>query len=74
MGNYYDNNVEIGRQDADFGTILVNKGKGTFSCESFNGLTIKGQVRKIKPIQIKGQQAFVLARNDDHLLLIKFKQ
>ncbi|MEQ1796448.1 MAG: VCBS repeat-containing protein [Lacibacter sp.] len=73
MGNYYDNNVEIGRQDADFGTILVNKGKGKFSCESLNGLTIKGQVRKIKPIQIKGQQAFILARNNDNLMVIKFK-
>ncbi len=72
MGNYYDNNVEIGRQDADFGTILVSNGKGKFTCESLNGLSVKGQVRKIKPIQVKGQQAFLLARNNDHLMLVKF--
>lgn len=74
MGNYYDNNVEIGRQDADFGTVLINKGKGLFTCEPLNGLSVKGQVRKIKPVQIKGQQAFILAKNNDNLVVLKFKQ
>lgn len=73
MGNYYDNNVEIGRQDADFGTILINKGDGIFDYKPFNGLTVKGQVRKIKPIKIKNQQAFILARNNDNLMVVKFK-
>jgi hypothetical protein len=72
-GNYFDNNVEIGRQDADFGTILINKGKGMFAAQSLNGLTIKGQVRHIKPIQINQQQAFVLARNNDRLMIVQFK-
>ena len=26
VGNYYDNNIQMGRYDADFGTLLVNKG------------------------------------------------
>ncbi|MEO6221454.1 MAG: VCBS repeat-containing protein, partial [Ginsengibacter sp.] len=47
MGNYYDNNVEIGREDADFGTILINKGMGQLQCETLNGLVVKGQVRHI---------------------------
>jgi hypothetical protein len=25
VGNYYDNNIQMGRYDADFGTVLVNK-------------------------------------------------
>ena len=29
-GNYYDNNIQMGRYDADFGTILINKGKDNF--------------------------------------------
>ena len=73
MGNYFDNNVEIGRQDADFGTILINKGKGKFAAKSLNGLAIKGQVRHIKPIQINQRQAFVLARNNDQLMIVQFK-
>lgn len=73
MGNYFDNNVEIGRQDADFGTMLINNGKGKFAAESLNGLAIKGQVRHIKPIQINQRQAFVLARNNDQLMIVQFR-
>lgn len=73
MGNFFENNVEIGRQDADFGTILINKGKGKFENQPLNGITVKGQVRHIKPIQIKGKQAFILAKNNDSPMIIKFK-
>ncbi|MEO6328350.1 MAG: VCBS repeat-containing protein, partial [Ginsengibacter sp.] len=72
MGNYYDNNIEMGRYDADFGTILINKNKGVFACETINGLAIKGQVRHIKPVNIGRQQAFILACNNDSAKVIKF--
>jgi len=71
-GNYYDNNIQMGRYDADFGTILVNKGKGTFTCENLNGLQIKGQVRRIKKINIGEREAFILARNNDSTMVISF--
>jgi hypothetical protein len=71
-GNYYDNNIQMGRYDADFGTILVNKGKGKFTCESLNGLQIKGQVRRIKKINIGKREAFILARNNDSTMVISF--
>jgi hypothetical protein len=73
VGNYYDNNIEMGRYDSDFGTILINRGNGLFSCETGNSLSIKGQVRHIKPIYIGKQQAFILARNNDSAMVIKFK-
>ncbi len=73
FGNYYDNNIEMGRYDADFGTILINKGKGEFSCETINGLSVKGQVRHINPINIGRQQAYIIARNSDSAIVIKFK-
>jgi enediyne biosynthesis protein E4 len=72
MGNYYDNNIEMGRYDADFGTLLINKGNGKFVCSNLNGLVVKGQVRHIQPITINHQQAFVLAKNDDSTMIIKF--
>ena len=72
MGNYYDPNIEMGRYDADFGTILINKGKGDFLAETINGLAVKGQVRHIKPVTIGKQPAFILARNSDSAMLIKF--
>ena len=73
FGNYYDNNIEMGRYDADFGTVLINKGNGIFTCETINGLSIKGQVRHVKPINIGKQQAYVIARNSDSAMVIRFK-
>jgi hypothetical protein len=74
MGNYYDNNIQMGRYDADFGTVLINKGNGNFSAENINGLTIKGQVRHIKKIELANNTAaYVLARNSDSVMVIKYK-
>ena len=73
VGNYYDNNIQFGRSDADYGTLLINKGKGKFETESLNGLQIKGQVRKIRPIKIRQQPAFILAKNNDSAQIIRFK-
>jgi enediyne biosynthesis protein E4 len=73
MGNYYDNNVEIGRCDADFGTLLINKGKGEFDYQMLNGLAVKGQVRHMQPITINKQTAYILARNNDAPVVFKFK-
>lgn len=72
-GNYYDNNIQMGRYDADFGSILVNKGQGNFEAENINGLQIKGQVRHLKNIMINGKEAFILARNNDSTMIIQFK-
>lgn len=72
VGNFYENNIAMGRYDADYGTLLINKGNGNFDYESLNGLAIKGQVRHIKPIQLGNQQAFVLARNADSTMVIQF--
>lgn len=73
VGNYYDPNIEMGRYDADYGTILLNKGGGKFAAEVINGLSVKGQVRHIKPLTVNKQQAFIMARNSDSAILIKFR-
>ena len=69
-GNYYGNNIHNGRYDADFGTLLVNKGKGNFDIEIMNGLIIKGEVRHIMPIMISHKPAYILAKNNDSLKVI----
>ena len=73
MGNFYDNNVQMGRYDADYGTLLINTGKQDFNAAPINGLSIKGQVRHIAPIHLNQQLAFVLGMNSDSLRLIQFK-
>jgi hypothetical protein len=72
VGNYYDNNIQMGRYDADYGTVLINKGKGLLEAENINGLVIKGQVRKIKPITFNKRPSFVLAKNNDSTMLIQY--
>ncbi len=71
-GNFYDNNIQMGRYDADFGTVLVNRGNGNFTCESLNGISISGQVRRIKPVVVAGQKAYILARNNDSVKVVSF--
>jgi hypothetical protein len=73
MGNFYEASVQMGRSDADFGTLLMNKGKGTFQTSLLNGLSVKGQVRHIKPLKIGNRSAFILAKNNDSLQVIRFK-
>lgn len=74
VGNYYENSVEMGRFDADFGTILLNKGNGKFSSETLNGIKVKGQSRHIRKIAVAKKEAFVIARNNDSAMLISFKR
>jgi hypothetical protein len=62
----------MGRYDADYGTVLINKGNGAFTCELVNGLPVKGQVRHIRKINISGQEAFILGCNNDSARVIRF--
>jgi enediyne biosynthesis protein E4 len=71
-GNYYGNNIHNGRYDADYGTLLINKGKEGLQYESLKNLTIKGEIRHIRPIKIAGKEAFILAKNNDTLSVIRF--
>ena len=72
MGNFYANNVELGRQDADFGSILISNADKTFNFSTFNGITITGEVRKIERIIIGKRIAYILAKNNNALQIITF--
>jgi hypothetical protein len=74
MGNYYENNIQMGRYDADYGTVLVNKGHGAFDPTPLNGLTIPGQVRHIRPITIGNKPSLLLVRNNDSTRIIHFEK
>ncbi len=71
-GNYYNNTIHAGRSDADYGTILVNRGKGNFICESMNGLIIKGEVRRIRTLKIGNELTYILAKNNDTAAVLNF--
>jgi hypothetical protein len=74
FGNFYENNIQMGRHDGDFGTVLINEGKGKFRCENINGLAVNGQVRQIKELQIGKKDSYLLARNNDSAMVIRFKE
>jgi hypothetical protein len=70
-GNYYEQAMPLNRNDADFGTILINKGNGNFVVERINGVIIKNQVRHISPVIINKKKAYAIARNNDALMIIQ---
>jgi len=72
VGNYYENNIQMGRYDADYGTILINKGNAHFTAETLNGVFVKGQVRHIRKITIANKEAYILARNNDSTTVISY--
>jgi hypothetical protein len=73
MGNFYNINIQMGRYDADFGTILINRGNCDFTPTAIKGLQVKGQVRKLREIKLKSGSAMVAARNNDTLMVIRRK-
>jgi enediyne biosynthesis protein E4 len=74
VGNYYDNNIQMGRYDADYATLLINHGKDGFSTESLSGMQIRGQVRHIRKLFVGGKESFILVRNNDSTMVIRFRK
>ncbi len=72
-GNFYDSNIQMGRYDADYGTVLINKGNGQFIPETIQGPLLRSQYRHIQPITIGQQKAFVWAANNDSLRVIRLQ-
>lgn len=73
-GNYYDNHVQLGRNDGDFGSVLINTGHANFRFANLQPATDMKQVRSIKPVRIAGKQVFLLARNNASASLISLKK
>lgn len=71
MGNFYEYNVEIGRQDAGEGLQIQYDAAEKFRVSSLRDLAIGGQVRKILPITIGKQKAFLLAKNNARWQIIR---
>ena len=70
FGNFYGNGVQMGRQDADFGTLLMNRGGGRFEAGTIPGLSLKGEARRVRPLRVGERTVFAVARNSDSLLLV----
>jgi hypothetical protein len=72
-GNNHQNNVEIGRMDGDFGSLLINDGKGNFAVADAHSTGFVGEVRKIRPIKYTNSITYLLAKNNDSLRLTRLR-
>jgi hypothetical protein len=61
----------MGFYDADFGTLLINQGQGSFYGASLKGQPVKGQVRRVKPVSLGSIPHYLMAKNNDSARLIK---
>jgi hypothetical protein len=62
-GNFFHSRIKIGRMDANYGQLFLNKGNGTFNYipQNQSGFQVKGEVRDLVIIpQSKGIQIHFL--------------
>jgi hypothetical protein len=66
-GNLLDWLPQFSRIDASFGQVLLNKGNRTWDCLTAgeSGVDLKGAVKHIMPIKVKGNQQFIFLRNSE---------
>ncbi|WP_375581368.1 VCBS repeat-containing protein [Marivirga tractuosa] len=71
-GNFYENNIEMGKYDAQYGTLFQIQ-DSSFNIKRVKGLRLDGQIRKLRSIKVNGKQYVLVARNDNSLKLIAFE-
>ena len=73
LGNFYDNQIQFGRYDADYGTLVLNQGNNHLKAIEHNSFFFRGEIRKAVPIIIQHNQAYLIAKNNDFLQIIQVK-
>lgn len=70
-GNEFDYMPQFGRNDASFGTLILNKGSRTWNIvpDTYSGLYIKGEVNGILSLNGKTRNLLFLRNNDTPVLL-----
>jgi hypothetical protein len=74
-GNFYLNNIQLGRYDASYGLMLAGGPKNAFAplLPASSGLSIKGQTRKLREIVVGGKNRFLAIRNNDSTKVFSLK-
>ncbi|WMN10863.1 VCBS repeat-containing protein [Marivirga salinae] len=70
-GNFYENNIEMGKYDAQYGTVFQLQ-DSIINIKKVKALKLDGQVRNIRSIDVNGEKYFLVSRNDNSLKLITF--
>ncbi|MBL7814382.1 MAG: VCBS repeat-containing protein [Saprospiraceae bacterium] len=74
-GNNFNFLPQYGRIDGSYGDVLLNNGNMNFTPLSTNqsGLMVKGMIKDIKQLKIKGLNYLLIAVNNDKLRLLQCK-
>lgn len=73
FGNYYENNIQMGRYDADYGSLLINKGGGKFEYRYLGDPALRGEIRNLRMLTVNNEQILVLAKNNDSLRVFRMR-
>ena len=74
-GNLYQSEVETPRNDASYGLFLKNEGATNFNAVpgGKSGIVVRGSVRSITPIKIKGKKCVLFAINNEELIVMSIE-
>lgn len=73
-GNFYGNNIQMGRMDSDRGTLLLNKGGLDFEVQSLDETAFTGEVKAILPLNGDDDGVFVTAVNNELLRIFEVEK
>lgn len=76
-GNNYEFKPQFSRLDANYGSVLLNNGKGDYQWQDYNksGFFVKGEIKHIKALKNKnGQTYFMVAINNEKPKLFAITQ
>ncbi|MEM0993473.1 MAG: VCBS repeat-containing protein [Bacteroidota bacterium] len=68
-GNSVQSNIEMGWYDANYGQVLRFLADGTMDIQNLQ-TPIEGEIRKIRHIEVQGKSYYLVARNNDELMVL----
>jgi hypothetical protein len=70
-GNFTQSRVSVGQCDANFGTILLGDGHGSFAPldPEVSGLKVRGDVRDIGVLKVNGNDYLIFGRNGESVVV-----
>lgn len=70
-GNFYANNIELGRYDASYGNLLSIGPDGALKASDLGSVSIQGPVRAIRPIRIANRPCYLVAKNNAPIQILQ---
>ena len=75
-GNMFGFPPQFGRLDGSYGHVLLNNGKGGFNWikPGESGISLRGEIKDIKEIAVKGKRCLLVVQNDETPVMYQVKK